>query len=409
MSEIHQHKLKNGLWLVAEPVSGAQSLAMTLMTPGGIIHEPASQQGMGAVLSEMVWRGAGELDARGHSDALDFLGVQRGSNVESTGFRLSATMVGSKLSEALPLITDMIRKPTLDESGLEPSVDLAVQAIESLEDEPQQKTFLEMRAKAYPSPFDRSPMGKIEHMRNLSAADVQAFSRRAFVPNGSIISFAGNFDFDALRDQVEALLGDWEGDEAAWQLGEIPSPQAHHVHADSTQMHIGMGYHTITETHEQSFLQKAACAVLSGGMSGRLFTEVREKRGLCYAVYASYASSKHLGIVLAYAGTTVARAQETHDVMKQELIRLSDGITESEFARAIVGMKSRLVMQGESTSARAGAIAFDQYTFGKPRTLDELTAKVDAITLDDLNAYVKANRPDAMSVVTIGPEPLKTD
>ena len=119
-------------------------------------------------------------------------------------------------------------------------------------------------------------------------------------------------------------------------------------------------------------------------MSGRLFTEVREKRGLCYSVFASYAGHKTYGAVLGYAGTTVPRAQETLDVLVAELKRLSQGVEPDEYERAVVGMKSRLVMQGESTSARARAIAGDQYVYGQPRTLDEWAAKVDAITLGPL-------------------------
>ena len=141
-------------------------------------------------------------------------------------------------------------------------------------------------------------------------------------------------------------------------------------------------------------------------MSGRLFTEVREKRGLCYAVYAAYASHKRIGAMLAYAGTTAARAQETLDVLEGELRKLSLGVDESEFRRAIVGMKSRLVMQGESTGARAGAIAGDQVVLGRPRTLEELTERVDHVTFERLNEYLKNHPPGAMTTVTIGPSPL---
>jgi predicted Zn-dependent peptidase len=110
--------------------------------------------------------------------------------------------------------------------------------------------------------------------------------------------------------------------------------------------------------------------------------------------------------VFSYVGTTAPRAQETLDVLIGELRRLSDGIEQGEFDRAIVGMKSRLVMQGESTSARAHAIAYDQYTLGRARTLEQRRAEVDAVTLDGLCRYVAGRRPEKMTIVTIGPEPL---
>ena len=120
-----------------------------------------------------------------------------------------------------------------------------------------------------------------------------------------------------------------------------------------------------------------------------------------------YGSDRDRGVVLAYAGTTAQRAQETYDVMTEQLCLLSRGIEPDEFQRAIVGMKSRLVMQGESTSSRAGAIAADQHNLGKPRSLDDLEAQVDAVTLELLNDYVRRRPPGAMTVVTIGPSALE--
>ena len=106
-------------------------------------------------------------------------------------------------------------------------------------------------------------------------------------------------------------------------------------------------------------------------------------------------------------GTTAPRAQETLDVLTAELRRLSEGVAQDEFDRAIVGMKSRLVMQGESTGARAAAIASDQYTLGRPRSLDELARKVDSIKLDDLNDFLGKNAPGEMTIVTVGPAALE--
>ena len=142
-------------------------------------------------------------------------------------------------------------------------------------------------------------------------------------------------------------------------------------------------------------------------MSGRLFTEVREKRGLVYSVSASYHGQKDRGDVLAYAGTTTPRAQETLDVLAHELRRIADGVDASEFDRAVVGMKSGLVMQGESTSARAASIANDVHLYGRPRSLDDAAEEIQGLTLEKLNAYVADRRPGEMTVVTLGPEALR--
>ena len=407
MPEIHREQLPNGLWLVAEPIAGVQSLAMSMLTPAGLTREPTGQAGVSPMLAEMVCRGAGGKTSRAHAEALDQLGVERSTSTETRHLRLGANMLASKRDHALPLLMDMVRAPNLDADALEPCRALCIQSIDALVDEPQQRVLLELRRRHMPAPFNRSPLGQREHLENMTLDQVRDFWRQTCVPDGTVLSFAGKFDWDELRAQVHELLGDWQGkvDEptvtARSERGYGP------ITAETSQVHIGVAYDALPEADENSFLQRAAVAVLSGGMSGRLFTEVREKRGLCYAVSASYSGQKDRGLVFAYAGTTTPRAQETLDVLRHELTRLSEGVTQSEFDRAIVGMKANLVMQGESTGARASAIARDQYTLGHPRTLDELAGKVDAITLDKLNAFVAQNPPGELTVVTIGPNALE--
>lgn len=407
MGEIYQHQLKNGLWLVAEPITGAQSLAMSFLTPAGVAQEPADQLGVSGLLAEMVCRGAGGLDAKAHSDAMDQLGVQRGTGVETMHLHLGATMIGSNLPKALPLLLDMIHRPSLEPAALEPSRDLALQALDALEDEPQQKVFNELRKQHFPQPFGRSSLGRREHLEAMKIDQVKGYWRRSFVPGGSVLGFAGRFDWPWLKDQVEQLLGGWQGSLPEPTTTDKPPRGYQHLTAQSAQVHIGLAYEALPEPDPESILQRAAVAVLSGGMSGRLFTEVREKRGLCYSVFASYGGQKRYGVVMSYAGTTVPRAQETLDVLVGELRRLSQGVEKDEHERAVVGMKSRLVMQGESTSARAHAIAADQYLYGRPRSLEELAAKVDAVTFDRLNAYIREHPPGPMTITTIGPEKLK--
>ena len=409
MGQIRHHEFDNGLVLVAEAVPGAQSLAMSLMTPAGVVAEPADASGMATMLSEMLCRGAGELDAKAHSDALDQLGVQRGTSVETTHVRLSATMIGSKLPEAMPLLADMIRCPMLSEDALEPSRDLALQTLDSLQDEPQQKVFLDLRHRHFPEPFGRSPYGRREDIERISLEQVKDYWRQSVTPGGSILGFAGRFDWDQLRDMVGQLLGDWQGRSTERTPQAAGARGYSHDRADTVQVHIGVAYDAPPEPDSLSIVQRAAAAVLSGGMSGRLFTEVRERHGLCYAVSASYVSNKQLGAMLSYAGTTAPRAQQTFDVLTAELRRLSQGVEADEFERAVVGMKSSLVMQGESTGARANAISIDQYVYGRSRTLDERIAQVDAVTLDQLNSFVRSRPPGEMTVVTIGPEPLAVD
>ena len=142
-------------------------------------------------------------------------------------------------------------------------------------------------------------------------------------------------------------------------------------------------------------------------MSSRLFTEVREKRGLCYSVYATMHTLRDRGSVLCYAGTSAERAQETLDVTLAELVRLAEGMQPDELDRLKARIKSGLIMQQESSISRSGAIARDWYHLGRVRTLDEIGRLVDALSCESINSYLAANPPRDFTIVTLGPQPLE--
>jgi predicted Zn-dependent peptidase len=406
MQEIHRHTLPNGLTLLAEPMPGVRSLAMSLLTPAGVARQPETQQGVAPMLAELVGRGAGGRSSRAYSEALDALGVHRSTHAGSRHLRFGATLIGDHLDDALPLLLDQALSPNLDPAEFEPARDLCLQEIAALEDDPQRRAMIKLREQHFPPPFGRPSDGLAEHLRALTPDDARAFWQAGVVPGGSILAFAGQVDWPRLKDRVETLTADWTGAADDIQPTADAPRGVTHVDADTEQVHIALGYDAPADPDETSMLQRAAVSVLSGGMSSRLFTEVREKRGLCYSVYASYAAMRDRGAVLGYAGTTTARAQQTLDVFVGELRRMAQGVDADELNRAMVGMKARLVMQGESSGARAGAIAADQYVHGRPRTLDELAQRVDAVTLDDVNRFVADHAIDDITIVTIGPEAL---
>ena len=407
MPQIHTHTFANGLTLVAEPMVGVRSLAMTLLTPAGVARQPETQQGIAPLLAEMLTRGAGGKASREFNEALDTLGVHRSASAGNRHLRLGASLVGEHLDAALPLLLSQALSPNLDENELEPSRDLCLQEIAALDDDPQRRAMIALRQRHFPEPLGRPSDGVTEHLKAMTLADVKQFWQAGVVPGGSILSFAGHFDWDKLRDMVGTLTADWSGQADEVQATQDPARGYTHLEAQTEQVHIGLAYDAPADPDEESMLQRAAVSVLSGGMSSRLFTEVREKRGLCYSVYASYAGMRDRGAVLGYAGTTTPRAQETLDVFVGELRRLSQGIKADELQRAMVGMKARLVMQGESSGARAGAIAADLYVHGRPRTLAELADRVDSVTLDDVNRFVAQRLVNDITAVTIGPEALR--
>ena len=147
--------------------------------------------------------------------------------------------------------------------------------------------------------------------------------------------------------------------------------------------------------------------VLSDGTSSRLFNEVREKRGLCYAVHAHCHSFRDRGSVICYSGTTTDRAQETLDVVIEELTRLVHGIEAQELDRLKARIKSALIMQQESSAARSGSIAADWYYLERVQTLEEIGRIIDELSCDSINAYLAEHPPSNFTIVTVGEKQLE--
>ena len=160
---------------------------------------------------------------------------------------------------------------------------------------------------------------------------------------------------------------------------------------------------TVCLNSKDYYNARLAISVLSGGMSARLFTEVREKRGLCYAIGARYNCLKDAAGIMCYAGTTPDKAQQTVDVVMQEFNRLSEGISEEELQIAKAGLKSALILQSESSSSRASGIANDYYMLGRVRSLDEIKEKIEQTTVDSVLGFLRENKFEKFTVVTIGP------
>ncbi|MBL8746444.1 MAG: insulinase family protein [Phycisphaerae bacterium] len=399
-----------GMPLLVERIDGVRSCGLTWLLPAGSARDPNDQQGLSALWAELLSRGAGNLDSRAQADAFDRLGVSRGTGVETFHMSVTATLLGSRLKDALPLIVDMVRRPRMDADALGPARDLCVQAIESLKDDPAERLMTLLKGWHAPEPINRSPLGTLEGIGRVRHEDLLPLWHQRATPRGSIIALAGDVEAAAAASQLNALLKGWDGPstEVAWGS---PTTRGYHHEMDQTnQVHIAIALDAPAESDAGCWPERIATAVLSGGMSGRLFTEVREKRALCYSVYASYAADAKYGRTVAYVGTTPDKAQQSLDVLLAELRRVlthEGRITPEEFQRAVIGMKSKLVMSGESSAARANALARDWWKLRRPRTLEELTRTIDAVTLDQVNAHLAQRTHGEITIATIGPGPLR--
>ena len=407
IATIQHHEYPNGLVLVAEAMPGVQSAAFTFLLPAGAAFEPKAAGGTASLLAEWVMRGAGDLDSRGILTALDNLGVSHGEGAQAVHTGVSAATLGRSLIPTLEIYADILLRPHLDVEEIEPIRALALQSLQSLEDDPGSKVMYELRQRHFPDPWGRRASGTPEGVEAITAEGLRAFHRLAYRPNGAILGVAGAIDWPRLRDEVGRLFGDWPSRPEPVIVESPAGPHRDQLPKETQQTQIALAYPTATVQDPDYYPARASTAILGGYASARLFTEVREKRGLCYSVYASYEGLKDRAAVVCYAGSSADRAQETLDVTLAEIARLHrEGVEAEELEMMRAGLKSSLIMQQESSMSRSSSLASDWYFLGRVRTLEEISGALDALTPATVNAFLARRGAREMTLVTLGPSPL---
>jgi predicted Zn-dependent peptidase len=402
-------ELPNGMTLLGQRMPHVSSAAMSLVVPAGASRDAAGSEGAAAVASEWCLRGAGDRDTRALNDALDALGCRHDEAARSEHIQFSAAQLGRNLPGVLALYADIIRRPRLEEASFRPSRELIIQDLASLEDEPAHKCNVLLRERFYPHPLGRCVYGREASLRAMTDQTARRHVQTHFTPAGAILAVAGNIDWDAFSALAEEQFGEWSAEAAGPIEPGDAAGGTTHVKKDSAQTHIALAHRSVPISHGQYYAARMAVAVLSAGMGSRLFTEVREKRGLVYHVSCRYDSVKGHAGLFTYAGTRPAVAQETFDVTARELCRLAEGVGDDELARARTQLKSALVMQGQATTARAAALVSDWHHLRRLRSLDEIAAAIDAVTGEEVLAYVRAFPAEGFTVLVIGPEPVETE
>ena len=408
VEKFDKHVLENGMVLLGERMDAVESVAFGFMLPAGAALLPEGCCGAGSVIGDWIFRGAGDKDSRQLGDELDGLGLHRGCSVNSSHITIGAVLEASNLEQALDLYADIILEARLQEDQFELARQLAIDAVHALDDDPRQKVMLKLREQFYPPPLGRSTVGEIDELKTLTADRTRQIIKNNFNLSQTIFAVAGKYDFDAICRQMENLFSriKTEAEPSAILLRDKAGKYVH-IDDDSAQVHIGLMTETVKPTDEDYYNVRVAVSVLSGGMSARLFKEVREKRGLCYAIGARYHGLKEAAGIMCYAGTTPEKGQETLDVIIGEFNRLGEGISEEEIKRAKVGLKSALILQSESSSSRAGTIGSDYYVLGRVRSLDEIKNKIEQTSVDSVLEFLRNNKFKDFTLVTIGPKKIK--
>lgn len=396
--------LDNGLTAIAECVPGSEATAFGFLFPAGSAGDPEGRSGALSVLDEALFRGAGDLDAEAFITRLDGLGVVRSSDVGRDAFLVLGALEAEVFEEALSLFRLALEAPRITEEDAAAARALAISALEGLEDEPATKAMEELARRHLPPPLSRSPYGVREEIESLDAEALQAEAKRRFGPRGAIFAASGPIEPVAARETVEKILGDWSGEALPPPpLGDDPPSAAHRVDAASAQSQITLAARWIPPSDPDEPKALLANEVLSGGMGSRLFTEVREKRGLVYAVRASYSATRGRGDLFAYAGTMPEREEETRKVLEEELRKISEGVTEEEFERARFGVRAKIAMEQESASSRAVRLLASYFRKGRAMTPEERDADFARLSRKSVNDFLERRPFGGFTRLTLGP------
>ena len=342
------------------------------------------------MVSEYLLRGIEKLDSREFSDALDRLGARRSVSPDTYHLRVSATASGDRLPAVLDLLMEMVQRPRLPKDALDPVRALCLQELSGIEDDPAHLVGIRLDEIRYPVPFDRHGLGIEEHLQATTRDALADHWRSTSGPQGSILAIAGAVDHDRIVEQVKRATADWEGG------APLPMPQGSPiggvrlVERDTSQVHVGLGFDGPVAKDPDALAFRTAVGVLGGGTSSRLFLDVRERRGLAYAVGSRYDEGLALGAVTISVGTTPERVSETLERIEVVLDEYSqEGPTDEEVARIVVMLRASLLMQQEEGPSRARQLALDTFRLDRPRSISDILQAYDSIDSEDVRRVVR--------------------
>jgi len=397
--------LGNGVRVVSQAMPGLETVSLGVFVATGARHERVSEHGISHLLEHMAFKGTATRSARQIAEEIEGIGgdLNAATSLESTAYY--ARVLKGDESVALELLSDILQNSLFAKDELELEREVILQEIAATRDSPEDIAYDLMQAAAYPNQsLGRPILGTPESVSAFSTADLQAFLRSRYSPDRMIISAAGAIDHCTLVRHAEAQFGalcsESGGDEeAARYMGG-----ARVAEERFEQAHLLLGFEAPSYRSVDFYAAQVLSGLLGGGMSSRLFQEVRERRGLCYAIYSSAWAMKDTGVLAIHAATGSEMMGKLMDVVASELGAIAnDGPSEPEVQRAKAQLKAGLLMGLESSSARAEQMARHLHGHGRIISTEELIDQVNGVSRQqvwDVAGRLTERRP---SLAIVGP------
>jgi predicted Zn-dependent peptidase len=402
--------LDSGVRVVTEEVPSVRSVALGLWVRTGSRDETPAQAGVSHFLEHLLFKGTERFSAIEIAERLDGLGAAVNAATGKETTHIHARFLDEHTEEVFDLLAEMLLAPTYPEVDSEREV--VLEEIAMYEDEPQDRVHDILAEAVFGAhPLGRRVLGEAGVISSIPVSEIEAYRGGRYTAGNVVVGAAGNVDHDGIAELAERLVRPPAGDGPGEPSGEPPDVGARlrFYEKDTEQYHICFGAPGIDRGDERRYALAVLDSIFGGSSSSRLFIEVREKRGLAYSVGSYSEQYTDSGMVAGYVGTREDNVAEACEVIGAEIERLRGApVSAEELSRAKENVKGRLVLSSESTAARMSRISratlFDLPIDG----LDEMLAKVDAVTVDDLAALVgELYAPERLSAACVGTDESK--
>ena len=388
---LNETRLANGLTIISDHMPHVETVAIGVWVATGARHESAKEHGICHFIEHMAFKGTARRNAREIVEEIEEVGgeLNAATSLDSTAFY--ARVLKADLAVALEILADIMLNPTYPGEDLERERNVILQEIAATRDSPEEIVMDLLQDAAFPrQPLGRPILGTNKTVAGFSALDMHRFRKARYHPGGMVLSVAGNVDHAALVRHAEALFGELrEGKRVAptpakYAGGTRLSPRRFE------QAHVVMGYEGPSYREPDFYAAQVFSGLFGGGMSSRLFQEVREKRGLCYAIYSSAWGLNDTGMLNIHAATGPETMGALIDVVATELDKAALERPEAgEVRRAKAQLKAGLLMSLESPIARAEQMARQMLALGRLMSTNELIEKVDAVDAEQVRSLAE--------------------
>ncbi|TAK48674.1 MAG: insulinase family protein [Xanthobacteraceae bacterium] len=380
-------RLASGLTVVTDSMAHLETAALGIWVKTGGRNESAGEQGISHLLEHMAFKGTTRRSARQIVEEIEAVGgdLNAATSAETTAYY--ARVLKADVPLALDVLSDILTDPTFDAGELEREKSVVVQEIGAVQDTPDDAVFEHLQDLAYPGqPIGRSLLGTPETLRSFDRAALGGYLGRHYHSPSIIVAAAGAVEHAAIVADAEQRLVSLKGPAAVAAEPATFGGGMRVVRRKLEQAHIALALEGVAQTDPTLFSAQVFSNVLGGGMSSRLFQEIREKRGLCYSIYTFHMPYSDTGMFGLYAGADAEDTPELIRVVVDEMTGALDTIAEAEIARAKAQMKAGLLMALESCSSRVEQLARHIVAYGRPLPVDELIARIDAVTVESTRA-----------------------